>query len=519
MAHIQVVWFKRDIRLLDHQALHEAAQYGPVVCLYAYEPSQWRRTVQLPANLTFLNQSLRELDAALSDNDARMTYRVGECPQVFRQLHQELQPWGGIHTIWSHSELGNKVTEERNQRVQRWCESQEIAWQECAQHGAYLPTPEASSKKLRSNWLKHEPLPAPDFEPMPANWEGSWHYGSVQSARTFGLADEIQTLEIRGGANKARSLLRDLLDQGTKPELDVPSFDILGSLQPYLAWGNISIRQVLHALRKEQDKWQALPEALYADKVRPRIRKWLRSCQQRCLQLQNYAEHPWMEFRNRDETFDGMREHDFDSELFQDWCEGNTGYPWIDASIRHLRHTGTWTSTMFHTAIRFATHHLWLHWRKLLSFLAQHWVGYEPGLHILAVQEVAGTTGRIPIRMDCPTKLAHKYDPDGELIRTYLTELAPLPDSEIFAPHLTPVMMQHFHQCVIGTDYPQPIIPFEQAKEWVEERCKERERLHPPPQTTQPVPPPEPVEEVEQEEPPITEWATLPLESHSLYHQ
>ncbi|TNE44235.1 MAG: hypothetical protein EP343_31275 [Deltaproteobacteria bacterium] len=519
MANIQVVWFKRDIRLHDHEALWQAALEGPVVCLYAYEPSAWRPSVQSPTHLMFVNQSLRDLDASLSAWGGRMTYRTGECPQVFRELHRELEPWGGIACIWSHQELGPASVTERNQRVQRWCESEGIHWNACPQDGVFPEKAPQESKKLLSKWLR-EPLPEPTpFPPLPEGWEEIWHYGSAQSARSLGHAGKTQTLELRGGETVAQQALQKLLSPHTLEATAAENLDVWGELQPYLAWGNLSLRQVWQAIQDEAEMWQALDEEPQNQTIRSQLRRNVRNIQHCIQRIQEYTAHPWMECRNLDETFDGMREHDFDAELFQDWCDGNTGYPWIDVCMRHLEHTGTWDTVMFETAVRFATHHLWLHWRKLLPFLSKTWVGFSSPLHTVWIQDIAGTTGRIPIRLDCPTKLARKYDPDAQWIRDYIPELAPLPDTEVHAPHHTPVLMQHMNHCVIGTDYPQPIIPLDQAKEWVEERCKERERLHPPPQTMQPVPPQETAPPDKPDEaPPLVDWASLPLQGARQYN-
>ncbi len=519
MANIQVVWFKRDIRLHDHEALWQAAQQGPVVCLYAYEPSAWRPSVQSPAHLMFVNQSLRDLDASLSTWGGRMTYRTGECPQVFRELHRELEPWGGIACIWSHLEHGPANSTERNQRVQRWCESENIHWSECTQDGSFPAATLQGSRKKLTKWLREPSTEPMQFQPLSKNGEGSWHYGSVQSARSLGHTGQTQTLELRGGESIAQQTLQRLLSPQVLEEAATEHLDVLGELQPYLAWGNLSVRQVWQAIQGAAGMWQTLEEEPSRQSIRAHLRRSLRILQHSIQRIQDYADHPWMECRNLDETFDGMREHDFDAELFQDWCDGNTGYPWIDVCIRHLLHTGTWDTIMFETAVRFATHHLWLHWRKLLPFLSKHWIGFNSPLHAVWIQDIAGTTGRIPIRLDCPIKLARQHDPDVQWIRDYIPELAPLPDTEVHAPHLTPVLMQHMNHCVIGTDYPQPIIPLDQAKEWVDERCKQRERRHPPPQTTQPVPPQEAIPASEREEaPPIVDWASLPLEEATLYN-
>jgi len=65
--HTQLVWFKKDLRVRDHRPLTEAAERGPVICLYVYEPHLYEDPEFLSARLTFLNACLRELDERLRD--------------------------------------------------------------------------------------------------------------------------------------------------------------------------------------------------------------------------------------------------------------------------------------------------------------------------------------------------------------------------------------------------------------------------------------------------------------------
>jgi len=103
---VQVVWFKRDLRVIDHHPLAAASRRGPVVCLYVYEPEVIAADDFDPAHLIFINQALAELDRSLGKLGGGLTLRVGRLPEVLDAIDREV----GISALWSHQETGNAIT-------------------------------------------------------------------------------------------------------------------------------------------------------------------------------------------------------------------------------------------------------------------------------------------------------------------------------------------------------------------------------------------------------------------------
>ncbi|MEI2421513.1 FAD-binding domain-containing protein, partial [Arthrospira platensis SPKY2] len=88
-----------------------------------------------------------------------------------------------------------------------------------------------------------------------------------------------------------------------------------------------------------------------------------------CHFIQKLESQPELELYNMHRGYDGLRETDFDRGRFEAWCEGETGYPLVDACMAMLRETGWLNFRMRAMLMSFAAYHLWLHWR-------------EPGLHL-----------------------------------------------------------------------------------------------------------------------------------------
>lgn len=155
-----IVWFKRDLRLHDHLALHTAIGRGPVLCLYVVEPSLWAQADVANQHYQFLLESLRELYAALRKGGGQLHILTGEVTEVFAHIFAH-QPFSAIY---SHEETGNDVTYQRDKALGRWCKARQIEWHEFAQFGVVRRLQNRDDWQAR--WNAHNDLacvPTPDL--------------------------------------------------------------------------------------------------------------------------------------------------------------------------------------------------------------------------------------------------------------------------------------------------------------------------------------------------------------------
>ncbi|MDB4640968.1 FAD-binding domain-containing protein, partial [Pirellulaceae bacterium] len=174
--------------------------------------------------------------------------------------------------------------------------------------------------------------------------------------------------------------------------------------------------------------------------------------------MQKMEDEPSIEFQNMNRAYDGLREDQFNDEYFDAWCQGQTGYPLVDACMRALHQTGWINFRMRAMLVSFASYHLWLHWRKPATYLARLFLDYEPGIHYSQIQMQSGVTGINTVRIYSPIKQVADQDPQGIFIRKYVPELADIPDKHLAEPHQMNAMEQTFYGCKIGVDYPKPIV-------------------------------------------------------------
>ena len=466
---MQVVWFKRDLRVDDHWPLAEASAAGPCLCLYVYEPEIIQSAEFDASHLDFINQSLEELDSRLQSLGGKLTYRVGDVTEILAALHAA----HGIDALWSHEETGNKITFDRDMRVQSWCKQQGIPWNEFRQDGVVrrLKSRDGWSRQ-RNAFLKQRTAETPRELTCPQDVDAE----RPRTPEELGLAATSKVDLQRGGEDGAKEILSTFLmerGQNYSSEMSSPvtATSSCSRLSTHLAWGCISIKQVVHALRDRQEE---LREQKAAGEPVGNWLKSLRAFESRlswhCHFMQKLEDEPSIEFENMSRVYDGLREDDFSQSRFDAWCAGQTGYPMVDACMRAL-HAHSWINfRMRAMLVSFASYHLWLHWRPTAVYLAQHFLDFEPGIHFSQFQMQSGTTGINTVRIYSPIKQVKDHDPTGVFIRQFVPELAAVPDEHIAEPHKMTLTQQSQFGCSIGTAYPAPVVEHTAAYKAARER-------------------------------------------------
>ncbi|KEF34786.1 hypothetical protein RDMS_05015 [Deinococcus sp. RL] len=429
---VQVVWFKKDLRVADHAPLAAAAERGPVLPLYLYEPEQLGHEEFAGHHLTYLNECLAELDGRLRALGAGLVVRRGEAVAVLEEL-SELVPMGGL---WAHEETGNMVSFQRDRRVRAWARERGVPFAELPQTGV------VRRLRDRDGWadLWEERMSAP-VVPVPAALRGTdLPPGGLYTHAELGVPANDKTIP-PGGESVARATLESFLTvRGVNylREMSSPltAEESCSRLSAPLAFGTVSLREVVQATRQRLAAVKGDPDA---------DERWvcsLRSFESRlhwhCHFIQRLESEPQMEVRNLNRAFDGLRpdagDPGWNADFFDRWAHGQTGYPLVDACMRMLRETGWLNFRMRAMLVSFASQHLWLHWRPTGLFLARQWLDNEPGIHWSQMQMQSSTVGINRVRIYSPTRQAREQDPDGAFIRRWVPELADVPGDFLHAP-------------------------------------------------------------------------------------
>jgi deoxyribodipyrimidine photo-lyase len=457
-----VVWFKRDLRVVDHAALHAAAQRGPILCLYVIEPSVWAQPDTALQHYQFLLESLRDLDADLRRLGGQLHVLAGE----FVDLAARLLIANPFNAIYAHEETGNDITYKRDLAVGAWSKSNNVEFHEFRQFGVVRKLKNRDDWK--SHWDKHvrSPLlPMPDVEnlhfvPLP------WATTLLPSPAKLGLASDVPKQRQLGGRRLGLEVLQDFLNDrsaqyrgGISSPLSATT--ACSRLSPYLAFGCVSLREVVqstyHAINAlPSGNWQKKGLVAFVSRL-----YW------HCHFIQKLECEPALEYQNVHRGYDGLRENDWNQAHFEALTNARTGWPLVDACVVMLRETGWLNFRMRAMLVSVAAYPLWLHWRVVGQWLARQFLDYEPGIHWSQMQMQSGTTGINTTRVYNPIKQAQDHDPHGHFVRRWLPYMRRVPDAWLFEPWRMPQVMQEHLKLTIGKgeqfDIPEPLLDLQTA--------------------------------------------------------
>ena len=447
-SHRALVWFKRDLRVHDHAPLVAASAYADALAIFIIEP-EWLNSPDCDAShVDFALTCLAELRAALAERGLPLLVQVGPSVQVLAQLHSEI----AFTHLLSHEETGAAWSYARDRQVALWCASTNVTWKQFTQNGVIR------GLRSRAGWAKRwqTRMDAP-LHILNGRFSSAatLNQSALPTLASLGLMPHGKTLQM-GGERAARRTLSSFVQVrglGYRKALSSPlsAEEGCSRLSPHLAFGTISMRTVHQstelAIRNTPERELSYALRGFAGRLR-----W------HCHFMQKLEDEPDIEFRNFARVCDGLREDAFNSNHFEAWCAGQTGYPMVDACMRSLRATGWLNFRMRAMLVSFASYHLWLHWRQTGLFLACQFLDYEPGIHWSQMQMQSGTTGINTLRIYSPTKQAHDQDPQGLFIRRWVPELTKVPLPYLAEPWKMDLSVQRMAACMIGVDYPLPIV-------------------------------------------------------------
>jgi deoxyribodipyrimidine photo-lyase len=416
-----LVWFKRDLRVLDHAPLLQAQQFERALALFIIEP-EWLQSAECSAqHVHFSLACLAELRVALSALGLPLLVRVGPATEVLQSLRAEFN----FSHLLSHEETGSGWSYIRDKAVAAWCQHRGVHWTEHPQSGVVRRLRSRSGWAARWATRMNAPVAALQGGFCAAPGFAMHALPQLPSWRALGFAVPPQSLPAAGEAAAWDSLQSFLAGRGRHYRRAMSSplsaEHSCSRLSAHLAFGSISMRSV----------HQATDAAINVSND-PQLNAALRSFAGRlrwhCHFMQKLEDEPQIEFRNFARSHDGLRAGDgvcvmpFDHAKFDAWCSGHTGFPMVDACMRQLLAMGWLNFRMRAMLVSFAAYHLWMHWRAPGLHLARLFLDFEPGIHWSQMQMQSGTTGINTLRIYSPSKQALDQDPRGEYVRRWVPE-------------------------------------------------------------------------------------------------
>lgn len=471
---LNLLWFKRDLRVQDNGALQAALASGHhVLPLYIIEPEYWRLPDVSRRHWHFLQESLVGLQRNLRAIGSNLCIRNGSVLEVLEGLRQHY----GTFTLFSHEETGNAWTFARDKQVAAYCNAQGILWHETPSHGVVRQLPSRDGWAAQRDARMAAPqIPAPTriTSPQEITWgEIPSKHHSLFGSSAIGNVQE-------GGRESGLRVLNSFLTERCRRYMTTISKPGVSArhcsrLSAHIAYGTLSVKEVeqatkakLHSLNHNPD-----PEAV---QMARNLSAFLLRLAWRCHFVQKLEQQPRIETHCMHPAFEGMREPYFNEQFFEAWKTGSTGYPLVDACIRSLHENGWITFRMRAMLVSFASYHLWLDWRQTAPFLAQLFTDYEPGIHYSQFQMQSGVTGINAVRMYNPIKQSQDHDPEGKFIRRFVPELRDISPQWIHEPWRMEKPPKHYPAPIVDHEAGIKFARNEISKRWKGEHFREEAR-------------------------------------------
>ena len=467
-----LMWFRRDLRVMDNAALHLAlGQCARVHCNFVFDQAILAQLPRADRRVEFIRESLVELDAALrqlsgkagaglivhhavaSDEIPRLAAAL-QVQAVFAARDYEPQALARDEAVREAlAQAGCAFFTCKDQVI---FEGREILTQSGTPYGVFTP--------YKNNWLSrvaaehlapHDSAPlAPRLSERPVELQRP-----VPSLGDIGFeVTNLASLKIPSGESGGQALLEAFFERmdDYHATRDFPAVKGPSYLGVHLRFGTVSIRQLVRIALQRQAAGSAGAAV------------WLSELVWRDFYFAILANFPHVASRAFKPEYDAIQwESGPRAEaLFAAWCDGQTGYPLVDAAMAQINQTGYMHNRLRMVAGSFLVKDLGIDWRWGERYFAEKLNDFDLSANNGGWQWVAssGCDAQPYFRIFNPVSQSEKFDPQGKFIRRYLPQLGKLSDKAIHAPSLAKPLELHMAGVVLGRDYPHPIVAHDVAR-------------------------------------------------------
>lgn len=452
-----LTWIRRDLRLHDHHALSESLKSADeTIVVFIFDESILEKLHNKnDLRVTFIMQSLKEIETTLAKHGSSLLVRFGNPVELIPQIVDEFK----IEGLFFNRDY-EPYAKLRDSEVTKILRAKNVG---------------VSSYKDSVFYEKNEVLNGSGeiykvFTPYKNKWLEKFHAQEDTASEYFILNKkfcqyknpknvldkdwfyEIGFIEtpgvLIGGSKEALKLLTHFRQyiSNYKEARDVPALEQTSNLSTYIRMGNLSVRDMIR---------------LSIEKKNPGYETWLSEIIWRDFYHMILDAYPGIEKNSFKPQYDAIKWQG-KKEDFEKWCDGQTGFPIVDSAMRCLNATGLMHNRLRMIVASFLTKTLLTDWRLGEKYFAEKLYDYDMAANNGGWQWSAstGVDAQPYFRIFNPYSQSEKFDSEGVFIRRWCPELAGLSNKKIHAPQEMDMFEQAQSGCVIGKDYPYPIVDY-----------------------------------------------------------
>ncbi|CDW77913.1 cryptochrome 5 [Stylonychia lemnae] len=462
-----IYWFRKCQRIHDNKGLLDSSIQKNLLPIFILDPWFIKSDKTGTNRIKFLLESLSDLNANLKTYNSNLIILYGNPSDIFEKLAK--------HSENLYFELDTEpYALDRDRKVQKICEKEGVQVHRNAGHTllklADLAQAGESCKNMGDflQFIKEsmidKPLEKPDDLPsLPADYEKILKSLKIEYSNQVPSLSEIDrneneaTASLKGGETEALNIMNDYLKDKKKVNNFSKPFTSPNSLKPstttlspYLKFGCLSPRLFYHNLKKVMDRNATQPPVSLVGQL-----FWREFFYSKSYTVKNFDKmvgNPICKQMNWERN----------EEIIRKWEMGQTGFPAIDAVMNQLRQEGWMHHLGRHLVACFLTRgHLYQHWEAGRDVFDKYLLDADYALNNANWMWLSCSSFFSQYwKVYSPISFFQKTDKNGDFIRKYVPQLKHYPAEFIYEPHKAPIMVQKRCKCIIGEDYPLPIIDY-----------------------------------------------------------
>jgi len=408
---ITIFWFRRDLRLTDNTGLFHALNSElPVLPIFIFDTSILSQLPADDARVNFIHNQLDRMQQQLSKSGQSLAVFYGDPVAIFQKLINENK----IATVYTNHDY-EPSARKRDTAVYNLLKENDIAFKTAKDQVIFE----------KSEVVKDDGTPYVVYTPYSKKWKEQFYKTTVHHYPSETLLEAIAShdypflsLEAIGFQSSKITVstfdVSEKLVENYEETRNFPAISGTSLLGPHLRFGSVSIREMVRLAAGFRNQ-TFLNELIWREFF-----------------MQILWHFPHTIHRSFKEKYDAIQWNN-NEVLFQKWCEGKTGYPFVDAGMRELNATGHMHNRVRMIVASFLCKHLLIDWRWGETYFAQKLLDYEQSSNVGNWQWAAGSgVDAAPyFRIFNPTEQIKKFDKDLIYIKKWIPELGteayPLP--------------------------------------------------------------------------------------------